>query len=47
MRSRRDQQGRRLKVGNDVCHIKIVSYDHKALAADAATAANKLVFRTR
>src|SRR5947199_10509785 len=34
-----------LKVGNDVYHIKIVSYDHKALAADAATAANKLVFQ--
>src|SRR5258705_12599409 len=32
-----------LKVGNDVYHIKIVSYDHKASAADAATAANKLV----
>jgi branched-chain amino acid transport system substrate-binding protein len=36
-----------LKVGNDVYHIKIVSYDHKALAADAATAANKLVFQDK
>src|SRR5499427_3935933 len=36
-----------LKVGNDVYHIKLVSYDHKALAADAATAANKLVFQDK
>src|SRR5881409_4290463 len=36
-----------LKVGNDVYHIKLVSYDHKALATDAATAANKLVFQDK
>jgi branched-chain amino acid transport system substrate-binding protein len=36
-----------LKIGNDVYHIKLVSYDHKALAADAATAANKLVFQDK
>src|SRR5439155_1436066 len=36
-----------LKVGGDVYKIKIVSYDHKALAADAATAANKLVFQDK
>src|SRR5262249_51985823 len=36
-----------LKVGNGVYHIKLVSYDHKALAADAATAANKLVFQDK
>src|SRR5438132_12343266 len=36
-----------LKVGGDVYKIKLVSYDHKALAADAATAANKLVFQDK
>lgn len=36
-----------LKIGNDVYRIKLVSYDHKALAADAATAANKLVFQDK
>src|SRR2546427_34513 len=32
-----------LKVGGDVYKIKLIVYDHKASAADAATAANKLV----
>jgi branched-chain amino acid transport system substrate-binding protein len=32
-----------LKIGADTYKIKLVTYDHKALAADAATAANKLV----
>ena len=36
-----------LKVGADVYRIKLISYDHKALAADAATAANKLVFQDK
>ncbi len=36
-----------LKVGADTYRIKLVSYDHKALAADAATAANKLVFQDK
>ena len=36
-----------LKIGNDVYRIKLVSYDHKALAAYAATAANKLVFQDK
>jgi branched-chain amino acid transport system substrate-binding protein len=36
-----------LKVGGDVYRIKLISYDHKAQAADAATAANKLVFQDK
>jgi branched-chain amino acid transport system substrate-binding protein len=36
-----------LKVGADVYRIKIVAYDHKAQAADAATATNKLVFQDK
>src|SRR3979411_1052617 len=36
-----------LKVGGDVYKIKLVAYDHKAQAADAATAANKLVFQDK
>jgi branched-chain amino acid transport system substrate-binding protein len=32
-----------LKIGGDVYKIKLIVYDHKASAADAATAANKLV----
>lgn len=36
-----------LKVGDDVYRIKLITYDHKALAADAATAANKLVFQDK
>ncbi|HEV8436653.1 MAG TPA: ABC transporter substrate-binding protein [Methylomirabilota bacterium] len=36
-----------LKVGNDVYKIKLVAYDHKAQAADAATATNKLVFQDK
>src|SRR3989475_10523739 len=36
-----------LKVGGDVYKIKLVSYDHKALAADGATAANKLGFQDK
>src|SRR5881296_3712284 len=36
-----------LKVGGDVYKIKLVSYDHKASAADAATAANKLIFQDK
>jgi branched-chain amino acid transport system substrate-binding protein len=36
-----------LKVGADVYKIKLVSYDHKAQAADAATATNKLVFQDK
>src|SRR5439155_1500063 len=36
-----------LKVGAATYRIKLVSYDHKALAADAATAANKLVFQDK
>jgi len=36
-----------LKVGGDVYKIKLVTYDHKASAADAATAANKLVFQDK
>jgi len=36
-----------LKVGGDVYRIKLVTYDHKASAADAATAANKLIFQDK
>src|SRR5919201_1216964 len=36
-----------LKVGGDVYKLKLVSYDHKAQAADAATATNKLVFQDK
>ncbi len=36
-----------LKVGGDVYKIKLITYDHKASAADAATAANKLVFQDK
>ena len=36
-----------LKVGADVYKIKLVSYDHKAQAAEAATATNKLVFQDK
>jgi branched-chain amino acid transport system substrate-binding protein len=36
-----------LKVGSDVYKLKLVSYDHKAQAADTATATNKLVFQDK
>jgi len=36
-----------VKVGGDVYKIKLVTYDHKASAADAATAANKLIFQDK
>jgi branched-chain amino acid transport system substrate-binding protein len=36
-----------LKVGADAYRIKLVPYDHKASAADAATATNKLVFQDK
>jgi len=36
-----------LKVGGDVYKLKLIIYDHKASAADAATAANKLVFQDK
>ena len=36
-----------LKIGGDVYRIKLITYDHKASAADAATAANKLVFQDK
>jgi branched-chain amino acid transport system substrate-binding protein len=36
-----------LKVGADVYRIKLITYDHKAIAADAATASNKLVFQDK
>jgi len=36
-----------LKVGGDVYKIKLVTYDHKSSAADAATAANKLIFQDK
>jgi branched-chain amino acid transport system substrate-binding protein len=36
-----------LKVGADVYKLKLVSYDHKAQAADTATATNKLVFQDK
>src|SRR5216683_7002758 len=47
MRAEEINKGGGLKVGSDVYRIKLVSYDHKALAADAATAANKLVFQDK
>ena len=36
-----------LKVGADVYKIKLVAYDQKAQAAEAATATNKLVFQDK
>jgi branched-chain amino acid transport system substrate-binding protein len=36
-----------LKVGGDVYKIKLVAYDQKAQAAEAATATNKLVFQDK
>jgi branched-chain amino acid transport system substrate-binding protein len=36
-----------LKIGGDAYKIKLISYDHKGLAAEAATAANKLVFQDK
>ena len=36
-----------LKVGIDAYRIKLVSYDHKAQAADTATATNKLIFQDK
>jgi branched-chain amino acid transport system substrate-binding protein len=36
-----------LKIGGDTYKIKLISYDHKGQAADAATAANKLVFQDK
>ncbi len=36
-----------LKIGGDVYKIKLVAYDHKAQAAEAATATNKLVFQDK
>jgi branched-chain amino acid transport system substrate-binding protein len=36
-----------LKVGGDVYKIKLVTYDHKAQAADAQTATNKLVHQDK
>ena len=36
-----------LKVGADVYRIRLVPYDHKAQAADTATATNKLVFQDK
>jgi len=36
-----------LKIGPDTYKIKLVSYDHKAQAAEAATATNKLVFQDK
>src|SRR5256712_148135 len=36
-----------LKIGGDLYKIKLVAYDHKAQAADAATATNKLVFQDK
>jgi branched-chain amino acid transport system substrate-binding protein len=36
-----------LKIGSDVYKLKLVAYDHKAQAADAATATNKLVFQDK
>src|SRR5256885_10798665 len=35
------------RVGNDVYHINLARYDDRARAADAATAANKLVFQDK
>ena len=40
-------KGGGLKVGADVYRIKLVSYDHKAQAADMATATNKLIFQDK
>lgn len=36
-----------LKVGSDVYRLKVIAYDHKAIAAEAATATNKLVFQDK
>jgi len=36
-----------LKIGGDTYKIKLISYDHKGQAAEAATAANKLVFQDK
>jgi branched-chain amino acid transport system substrate-binding protein len=36
-----------LKIGGDLYKIKLISYDHKAQAADAQTATNKLVFQDK
>jgi branched-chain amino acid transport system substrate-binding protein len=36
-----------LKVGADAYRIKLVSYDHKAQAAETATATNKLIFQDK
>jgi branched-chain amino acid transport system substrate-binding protein len=36
-----------LKIGGDAYKLKLISYDHKGQAADAATAANKLVFQDK
>jgi branched-chain amino acid transport system substrate-binding protein len=36
-----------LKVSGDVYKIKLIPYDHKAQAAEAATATNKLVFQDK
>ena len=36
-----------LKIGGDVYKLKLISYDHKGQAAEAATAANKLVFQDK
>ena len=36
-----------LKVGADTYRIKLVPYDHKAQAADTATATNKLIFQDK
>src|SRR2546426_3917440 len=47
MRAEEINKGGGLKVGSDVYRIKPVSYDHKALDADAASAANKLVFQDK
>ena len=40
-------KGGGLKVGTDAYRIKLVSYDHKAQAADTATATNKLIFQDK
>jgi len=40
-------KGGGLKVGADTYRIKLVSYDHKAQAADTATATNKLIFQDK
>ena len=36
-----------LKIGGDTYKFKLISYDHKGQAAEAATAANKLVFQDK